>query len=75
MTTDEKGYVDLAAGIVKQAMFDYKKAPKENKESVIEECEQFFLSDWGQWLSDYHGEKIIRICRNAVGIADEEEVI
>lgn len=68
-----ESYINIAAAIVKQAMADYKAALKANKKNLIHECEQFFLSAWGQTLSANHGEYIIERCRKEVEAESEEE--
>jgi hypothetical protein len=64
----------LEAAVLKLARLDYEYALErqmEDQESleinkVVERLERFFLSDWGQLLSDSHGEIIIEKCRNNV---------
>ena len=64
----------LEAAILKVARLDYEYAlerqkaaqdPKEAKRE-IKLLEKFFLSEWGQLLSDHHGELIIEKCRKNV---------
>ena len=62
----EKGYIELAAAIVKQAIEDYKTALKRNDEGAIKECERFFKGGWGEWLTVCNGERIIKMCREEV---------
>ena len=69
--------LNLAFAIVKLAIEDYKEALEEKlnartikdrmaAKAKIEKLEKFFLSDWGQLLTDNHGEDIIRIIRKQV---------
>lgn len=66
--------IGLAAAILRVAAIDYEKALRrqmEEQESleinkVVRRLERFFLSDWGQLLSDYRGELIIEKCRKNV---------
>jgi hypothetical protein len=66
--------IGLAAAILRVAAIDYEKALRrqmEEQESLeinkaVRRLEKFFLSDWGQLLSDSHGEIIIEKCRNNV---------
>lgn len=69
--TDEAMYM-LIAGILEQAIYDYKKAykalhnPKLNEAAKtrskwkFEECERFFRSDWCDLLSGGNGEVILK---------------
>jgi hypothetical protein len=62
-------YVELYAAIVKQAMADYKAALKCESKKALKtrrECENFFLSEYGQMLSVNNGERIIKMCRDEV---------
>ena len=56
----------LITAIVRQAVNDYMWALKKNDREAIEECEGFFLSKWGQFLTYKNGEKIIKRCRKIV---------
>lgn len=69
--------LNLAYAIVKLAIEDYKEALEEEMnvwkihernaaKRSTKELERFFLSDWGQLLTDNHGEDIIRIIRKQV---------
>jgi hypothetical protein len=61
--TEEKrehdGFDDLGFAIIRQAVDDYKKAIRTRDYFKITSLEKFFLSDWGQTLSDFRGEYII----------------
>lgn len=56
---DEKCLYQLFSAIVIQAVKDYKSAVRKRNFYTINECEEFFLSDYGQALSYNNGEKII----------------
>ena len=62
----DDNYVLLAAAIVRQAMKDYTAALRQRNYHGIKECERFFLSEWGQALSNNHGEYIIEHCKKTV---------
>ena len=59
-------YIDLAGAILKQAKKDYIQALIDYETgdfyeiTTIRKLEDFFLSDWGQFLSFNQGEYIIR---------------
>lgn len=53
------GRENLRVAIIKQAITDYKKALTKGDDGQIQYLENWFLSDWGQMLSDYKGEQII----------------
>lgn len=46
---------DLRAGILEQAIKDYRKGDKEDRE----ELEEWFYSEWGEAISGYHGDAIV----------------
>lgn len=56
-------YESLRLAIVELAVRDYEAALKYGNEKEIKSLERFFLSKWGQYLSDDHGEYIINRCR------------
>ena len=67
---DGVGY--LRCGILCQAIRDYEDALKkrlngEYTRHSIEKLEEFFLGEYGQFLSDGRGEDIIRKCKERVG--------
>ena len=66
MNTDDTGYLELQIAIINQANEDYQTALFENKKRKIEELERFYLSTWGQLLTDYNGENIISRIRREV---------
>lgn len=59
-------YERLRAAILEQAIFDYKKALKKQNDSTIEALERWFLSPYGEFLSDDRGAYIIENCRKCV---------
>lgn len=61
------GYENLRQGILKLAVKDYKSALKNDNRGKKISLERFFRSEWGQFLSNYMGEEIIKICRRSVG--------
>lgn len=66
-------YKALADGILAQGIKDYTYALKRDDERVKRECESFFLSDWGQMLSEGMGEHIIKRVRELVEAEREEK--
>ena len=71
---DNDGVHRLQVGILRQAMSDYKCALTGRKKFFsdrrawsTEELEDWFLSQYGQMLSDGNGEEIIERCRKEVG--------
>lgn len=72
--TETESYILLAAAILGRATDDYKRFLRGEK--ILEEChevpdtvkslEGFFLSTYGQALSDNHGMEIIERCRREV---------
>ena len=63
---NQSPYDNLKLGILKQAVIDYKKALKRRDSGKpptaiynVKSLEKFFLSDWGQFLSENGGEFII----------------
>jgi hypothetical protein len=68
----QDGASHLRAGILCQAVRDYEDALKcrakgEYARHSIARLEEFFLGEYGQFLSNGHGEDIIRKCRDRVG--------
>ena len=57
ITTD--AYKNVRYAIVKQAIDDYKRALRRGKEAEIKAIERWFLSEWGEFLSDNKGAYII----------------
>ena len=69
---------ELANGIIIQAAKDWRKAKavlcrpvrcredlrrRKEAEEMIRETEEFFLSDWYAWLTDYPGDKLLERLR------------
>lgn len=69
LTPEERAYTDLANGIVKQAVDDYRSALKGNlvdgkpPEEVIPKIEKFFRSDWYRMLTKVDPEYLIEQLR------------
>ena len=68
----QDGASHLRVGILCQAIRDYEIALKcrakgEYARHSIEKLEEFFLSEYGQFLSGGHGEAIIAKCKGRVG--------
>lgn len=71
MISEYEAYILLSAGILEQAIADYKDVLQGRKvinqngkiEATIPELEKFFLSQYGQTLSRGNGERIIARCR------------
>lgn len=68
----QDGASTLAAEILKLAVRDYEAALKAQANGhprpfTIKGLEEFFLGEYGQFLSNNHGEDIIRKCRDRVG--------
>lgn len=61
------GYQRVKYAIVEQAIFDYKRALKKKNQFDISTLEWFFMSEWGQGLSEGYGAFIIEQCRKCVG--------
>lgn len=59
-TDVDNPYLELAAGILRQAKRDYIIAIIANDIKQMQKLERFFLSDWGQFLSFKQGEYIIK---------------
>ena len=70
-------YFDLMIAIIKQAVEDYKAALRGKKTAAkiktIRECEKFFLSKWGQTLTDGNGQIVIDRCRGEVAQEEREQ--
>ena len=56
-------YELLRIAILSQAVKDYRKALRKKDEAKINYFERWFLSDWGQYLSEDIGEAIIEKCK------------
>ena len=70
---DGVGY--LRQGILEQAIRDYEVALRSRAKGEccrfsIGRLEDFFLSEYGQFLSNGHGETIIAMCKRRVGEHD-----
>ena len=59
-------YEPLRIAILRQAVVDYKRALKRKDPAKIAELERFFLSEYGQFLSNYSGRYIIEKCKQNV---------
>lgn len=60
------GYTNVRVGILQMAIKDYKRALRRKDKGTIKYIERWFLSEWGQLLSGYTGEKIIIKARKEV---------
>lgn len=72
MCNEDDRYIELAAAVVRQAMEDYKTALLDDNLKEIEECEEFFLSAYGQMMTAHHGEYIIERCKKEAAQEKEE---
>ena len=68
-----EGYIELAGAIVRRAIVDYKEALRKNSKRKISNCERFFLSEYGRFLTMENGEKIIEMCREEVKAETKEK--
>lgn len=59
-------YDMLRFAIIQQAVKDYESALRGRDEGKRAALERWFLSDWGQLLSEYMGEQIIEKCKGRV---------
>lgn len=66
MDVIDERYIDLAAAIVHQAIADYKKALQNDDTIAQKECESFFRSAWGRWLTLDNGKSIMERCKAEV---------
>lgn len=64
----DEGFENLRIAILRQAVTDYEKALTDCDKEEIEKLEQFFKSEWGEFLSDEHGDYIIAECKRRVNI-------
>lgn len=62
-----EGYKYIRAAILQQAVYDYAAALKQGNGDSVLSLERWFLSDWGQALSNNNGEKIIARVRKECG--------
>lgn len=53
------GYKNIRAAIIEQAIHDYRAALMSGNGGKAFSLERWFLSEWGQALSEYNGDKII----------------
>ena len=60
---NENGVENLRIAVLKQAINDYIFALKNDVQSEIYRLEKFFKSDWGELLSNNHGDYIITECK------------
>lgn len=56
----------LRFAIIRQAVEDYESALRRRDDGKCAALERWFLSDWGELLSDDAGELIIAKCKNRV---------
>ena len=60
------GYEELANAIIAQAGKDYKIALLMDNRKMKRECEEFFRSQWYEFLTDVDGEYLIEQIRKEV---------
>ena len=58
----------LRKAILKRAIYDYKRHLKAHNKYKSAEFENWFLSDYGEWLSGGNGVFIITHCKNNIKI-------
>lgn len=61
----------LCQAIVSKAVEDYRNAMNDNRKQKARALERWFLSDWGQCLSNCNGELIVERLRNE-SVADRK---
>lgn len=61
-----EGYQALRVAILRQAIKDYKRALKQKNAGQIKRLERFFLSEWGELLSNNNGDVIIKNCKEKI---------
>lgn len=61
------GYELIRVAIIRQAIRDYRAVLRTKNFHAQKSLERFFLGEWGQLLSDGHGEYIIERCKKEVG--------
>ena len=61
------GYDALKVAIIRRAVSDYNISLRKNDLFHQKKLEKFFLSEWGQMLSDNYGEYIIEQCKKECG--------
>ena len=64
---ETEGYKYVRAAIIEQAVYDYRKALVNCHLTTVFLLEKWFLSDWGQALSENNGDKIIKRVRAECG--------
>ena len=70
----DNNYDILRFAIIWQAVKDYESALRKRDEGECITLERWFLSDWGQLLSCYTGEQIIKKCKVRVATKPKERV-
>lgn len=60
---NDEGLENLRVAILQQAVKDYIDALRYNEGAQAYRLEQFFTSEWGELLSNNHGDFIISECR------------
>lgn len=66
----QRAYENLASAIILKAVYDYQKAIVCNAENLIEECEEFFNSEYYSALTKIDGDTLKRRLRE--GIDDQK---
>ena len=60
---NDEGLENLRIAILQQAAKDYISALRYNEGAKAYKLEKFFKSEWGELLSDNHGDFIISECK------------
>lgn len=60
---NDEGLENLRVAILQQAIKDYISALRYNEGAKVHKLEKFFKSEWGELLSNNHGDYIIEKCK------------
>lgn len=60
---NDEGLENLRVAILQQAVKDYIAALRYNSDNEAYRLEKFFTSEWGELLSNNHGDFIISECK------------
>lgn len=64
----EEGFENLRTAILQQAAKDYIKALQDGKQGEARKVERFFKSEWGEFLSNGHGDFLISECKKRANL-------
>lgn len=64
----DEGALNLVAGIVSQAVYDWKKAVQNKARGTRMECERFFRSPWFTTLTGLDGKAALRDLKRQEGV-------